>query len=182
MKNNNKNNINENILACSLVELVELIGKMNFFLKIQTIDMNIGKIINSENVEKIDTISSNINFTQKYVCFKSLGTIFLKKKIQMNLDSENFIENDKLFIPYKIKKQNPIMIKSIKECGFLGTEIKKNIEEIIENLFVIYMEIYNYMSEYSMNKNLFDEIGKYFLFYKDQYDKFVILNDYFELA
>ncbi len=162
-------------------ELVNLFDKLLNILKNQTNKISIDKIINNKIYEEIEELSANINFNSKYIIFKSIVQIDLKKKINENLKS-NSDKNKNLIILYEKNKLLPIKLEIIKNNGFIGGMIRRQIEDIMLNLSNIYLFVTDYLFNYKMNLQLRNEISKYYLFYKEQYDKFILLNKFIDVV
>jgi hypothetical protein len=181
----NKNDIEEiKNYQIEFINILELINdETTKIIKIIGND----KIIINESYEILNKLSSNLQFNSKYIIFKPVYIIELNEKIKDNLleinkninDTNLKYHNEELIKKYQNNKIKPIEIKIMKR-GFDGAYIKNMIENIMINMSIIYVKL---SQKIDINKKYVDikkdtMIGCY-LFFKEQYEKFIELNEMF---
>ena len=147
-----------------LVNLTSLLDNIYQIVKYQITDTNIEKAFNKKLMSDLDYLTSNINFTPKYIIFIPLEMI--KSKYIAYTDT------------IRINKPNPIKIIDLKNSGFQGRLIIKKIEDIMIGLSLMYIYTHKYVYEYAMNLDLKIDITGFYLFYRDLYQKFIELNEF----
>lgn len=182
------NNINNNEPKYIQIELINLLETIHKETKILIKMINLNNYIIEESYKKIEILSSNLQFNKKYIIFNPIKVIELKNKIKTNLENINDCEkkskhmdyNNELIKIYQLNKVGPIQIITIKTSGFDGALIKNLVENTMINFSIIYVKLSEKIkinkNNLFMNDNLLIE---YYLFFREQNEKFIELNEIF---